>query len=151
MDCKRVEGVDILEVVSWDGAWDWCPNCPFLGARLSSVRWFKRFSRESLDCKLESVETVSWCSLVVSDSGKLWESSLSSSWFRWGIRWLENVSRNPLSSPYGVGAILSSLFLSTTSHTSSSLIQSPLQLSSSSAYLIALKGMGPAPLVQCKT
>ena len=48
----------------------------------------------------------------------------------------------------GVGAILSSLFLSTTNRASSSLIQSPLQLSSNSAYLIALKGMGPAPLVQ---
>ena len=46
-----------------------CPNWPFLGARLSSVRWLARLKRKSIDCQTEEfelVDTVSHCLLAVS-------------------------------------------------------------------------------------
>ena len=64
-----MEGVDIVDGVSTDVVRDRCPNCPFLGARLSSVKCLERFSRGSFDSWIEvseTVETVSRRSLSVS-------------------------------------------------------------------------------------
>lgn len=66
-----MEGVDIVDGVDADTARDGCPNCPFLGARLSSVKCPERLSRESLvgwTEVSETVETVSRRSLSVSVS-----------------------------------------------------------------------------------
>ena len=69
---ESVEGVDIDDGVDAEAALrDGCPNCPFLGARVSSVRYAERLSRESLEGWTEvseTVETVSRRSLLVSVS-----------------------------------------------------------------------------------
>ena len=76
-----MEGVDIVDGVSMDVVRDGCPNCPFLGARLSSVKCLERFLRGSFDSWIEvseTVETVSRHSLSVSvsEQGAFRKSSL---------------------------------------------------------------------------
>ena len=53
-----MEGVDIVDGVSMDVVRDGYPNCPFLGARLSSVKCLERFLRGSFDGWIEVSETV---------------------------------------------------------------------------------------------
>ena len=63
-----VNGVDGVKRVDADTAQDGCLNCPFLGARLSSVNCLERLSRESLvgwTEVSEMVEMVVCCLLSV--------------------------------------------------------------------------------------
>lgn len=121
-ECNSVLGVKTVDVVAHEGAWDECPNWPFLGARLRLLSCWERLLRESEDYWLDefdSAEIVDQCSLAMSDFGEYQGSSFCCIFsYETEVNVSRDMSRNPLLSPYGVEACLPVSY-STTSSTPS--------------------------------